>query len=285
MSPDIRFPNLGLELNRVIRHIQIGNFSIAIYGLCIALGMLVGILIMQKRVKETEQDQDFYSTYIIWAILVSVIGARLYYVIFSLDEYKNNWISIFNLRAGGLAIYGSVIAAVIFTYFYSKKKNISFGQVADTCAMGLIAGQAIGRWGNFFNREAFGTWTNSLFAMQIKAYDVTQGNINADAVTKVVEYANEKYIQVHPTFLYESFWNIGVLIVLFVFRNKVKFKGELFLLYLGLYGLGRFFIEGLRTDQLRLGSFAVSQVFALIMVVFSIITVIYLRKRKSVLGQ
>lgn len=260
MAPDIRFPNLNIEIKHLIKDINIfGNFSIAIYGIMITTGMLAGLFIAQRRAKETKQDADMYLNFALIAIITSIVGARLYYVVFSWSEFKGNILKIFNLRTGGLAIYGGVIFAVITAYIYGKYKKVSFLTICDTCVMGLIAGQAIGRWGNFFNREAFGGYTDALFAMQIKLSDITQGNLNPDANTHVVEYMGEKYLQVHPTFLYESVWNFFVLIILFLFRNKTKFKGELFLMYLALYGIGRFFIEGLRTDQLRIMNFAVSQ--------------------------
>lgn len=287
MAPDIRFPNLGIEFDNVIKIIPIGSsFSIAMYGIMVVLGMIAGVFIAQKRAVETGQNEDFYLNFAVFAIIFSVIGARIYYVIFSLDEFRDDFLKIFNLRTGGLAIYGGVIFAVIAAYVYGKIKKKSFLEIADTCVMGLIAGQAIGRWGNFFNREAFGSYTDSLFAMQIKVSQVTQGNINNDAVTQIINYAGENYYQVHPTFLYEFVWNLFVLIILFVIRNKTVFKGELFAFYLALYSLGRFFIEGIRTDQLRFAGIAVSQALALVVFLFSVLIIVYKRiKFKSDLGK
>lgn len=287
MAPDIRFPNLGIEFDNVIKTIPLGSsFSIAMYGIMVVLGMLAGVFIAQRRAVETGQNEDFYLNFAVVAIIFSVIGARIYYVIFSLDEFRDNFFKIFNLRTGGLAIYGGVIFAIITAYVYGKIKKKSFLEIVDTCVMGLIAGQAIGRWGNFFNREAFGSYTDSLFAMQIKVSQVTQGNINSDAVTQIINYAGESYYQVHPTFLYEFAWNLLVLIILFVIRNRTVFKGELFAFYLALYGLGRFFIEGIRTDQLRFAGIAVSQALALVVFLFSVLIIVYKRiKVKSDLGK
>lgn len=265
MQPDIRFPNLGINLEHVTKGFDIFGFHIAWYGVIIAVGMCVGILLATRQAKLTGQDPDTYINFSLYAIIVSVIGARIYYVVFSWNEFSDDPLRIFNLRTGGLAIYGAVIAAVLCAWIYSKKKHIPFGTISDTCVPGLIAGQAIGRWGNFFNREAFGGYTDNLFAMQIKASDMTQGNLNPGVNPTVVEYHGTAYLQVHPTFLYESVWNVLVLILLLNMRRYQVFKGELLCWYLAGYGIGRFFIEGLRTDQLRIGHVAVSQALGMIL--------------------
>lgn len=286
MSPDIRFPNLGIEINNLIKSINIwGDFKIAIYGIIVTLGIIVGYYIAHKRAIETNQDTEFYQTFVVIAVISAVVGARLYYVLFSWDEFKDNLLKIFNLRTGGLAIYGGVIFAVIAAYLVSKIYKKSFFQICDTCCLGLIAGQAIGRWGNFFNREAFGSFTDSLFAMQLKVSQVTQGNLNNDAKTKIVEYMGDKYYQVHPTFLYESFWNIIVFIILIIIRNKTKFKGELFFWYLALYGIGRCVIEGLRTDQLRIMNIAVSQALGLGLFIFGLLFILIGRLKNEKMGE
>ncbi len=286
MTPDIRFPNLGINIDNLIKEIKIyNNFSIAIYGIMITIGILAGLYIAQRNAKVSGQDPEFYTSFVVVAVISSLIGARLYYVIFSWDEFKDNILKIFNLRSGGLAIYGAVIFAVITAYVYGKYKNKSFLEICDTACPGLILGQAIGRWGNFFNREAFGGYTDSFFAMQIRASDITQGNLNSDANTKLVEYMGEKYLQVHPTFLYESIWNLAVFAFLMLFRKKTRFKGELFLWYLSLYGIGRFFIEGLRTDQLRIMNFAVSQVLGIALFIISLFTILIKRMKYEKVGK
>jgi phosphatidylglycerol:prolipoprotein diacylglycerol transferase len=213
-----------------------------------------------------------------------VIGARVYYVIFRWDEYKDNLINIFNIRQGGLAIYGAVIAAIITVFIYSKIKKISFGVLCDTAGLGLILGQAIGRWGNFFNREAFGEYTDNLFAMRLPIEDV-----RADEVTQLMrEHAltidSKVFIQVHPTFLYESLWNLGVLGILMTItlKRKRRFEGEIFLLYLLFYGIGRFWIEGLRTDQLLIPGteIAVSQVLSALLATAAAILIALLRRHR-----
>ena len=188
---------------------------------------------------------------------------------------------IFNTRGGGLAIYGGVIAAVLTAIVYCKKKKYSFFLFADTAVPGLVLGQIIGRFGNFMNREAFGEYTDSLFAMRLKVSDVTSANITSTMREHISIQDGIRYIQVHPTFLYESLWCMVLLIILFAYRKHKKYEGELFLMYLFGYGLGRFWIEGLRTDQLLLPGvgIAVSQLLAGAIVVGTGAAMLYLRKK------
>jgi phosphatidylglycerol---prolipoprotein diacylglyceryl transferase len=287
-ATSIWFPNLGIEFKNVGSSIDIFGFQIAYYGIIIACGMAVGYLVTEWQAIRTGQSKDLYLDFALYAILISVIGARVYYVIFSWNEYKDNPLQIFNIRNGGLAIYGGIIAAVITALVYSKVKKISFGLLADTSCLGLITGQIIGRWGNFFNREAFGKYTNNLFAMLLDIRDVSY-DYSAPVSYLTVKYADKPvvlerimeirnnpvvingvtYIQVHPTFLYESFWNFCVLLFLIIYSKHKKFHGEIFLFYLVGYGLGRVWIEGLRTDQLFLWNtqIAVSQLLSALLVV------------------
>ena len=205
-------------------------------------------------------------------------------MIFEWDSYKNDLLQIFNLRAGGMAIYGGIIAAVITLIVFAKKKKLSIGLMLDTGGLGLILGQIIGRWGNFVNREAFGGYTDGLLAMQLKMSEVYSAYITDDIAQHIQTINGVDYIQVHPTFLYESLWNIGVLIFLILFKKHKKFNGEVFCFYLILYGIGRSWIEGLRTDQLKVGDIAVSQVLSILLVLGVSIFVIWkhmkLRKEK-----
>ena len=183
-------------------------------------------------------------------------------MIFRWDYYGKHLGEIINIRGGGLAIYGGVIGAVITAIVFCKVKKLHFGQVADTAILGLLVGQIIGRWGNFVNREAFGTVT---------------GNSNPVAMRI---YSGDVFIQVHPTFLYESLWNLLVLVLILIFRRKKAFNGEVFIWYLGGYGLGRFFIEGIRSDQLLLPwGWPVSQVVSALLVVGAIVAEIVIRVR------
>ena len=277
MAPDIRFPHLGIEIASLGKGITIGGFTIAFYGMIIAFGMVMGYLMTAFQAKRTGQEPDLYLDLALWDIVFAVIGARIYYVIFTWDYYKDNLLQIFNTRGGGLAIYGGVIAGVITTIIFGKVRKQNFFQLLDTACIGLITGQIIGRWGNFCNREAFGGYTNGLFAMQLKQSDVAVSNLTHSVLKHAVEIDGTRYIQVHPTFLYESFWNIGVLIILLLFTKHRKYNGQIFLIYLLGYGLGRAWIEGLRTDQLIFfgTGVAVSQVLSGGLVVASAAILIY----------
>ena len=281
MDWSIRFPHLGIYLEYVGKNFTVFGISIAYYGVIIAVGMLAGILLATYEAKRTGQNPDDYFDLAIIAIICSVIGARLYYVIFSWDLYKDNLWSILNLRQGGLAIYGGVIAAIITTVVFAKVKGLSFPRLADTAGLGLILGQIIGRWGNFFNREAFGGYTDGLLAMQLPVSAVRDSDISKELAEHIVEIGGVSYIQVHPTFLYESLWNLVLLVILLLIRKRKKFEGEIFLLYLAGYGIGRAWIEGLRTDQLLIPgtSVAVSQVLAVVLAVVSVMMLIILRKK------
>lgn len=277
MAPDIRFPHLGIEIASLGKGITIGGFTIAFYGMIIAFGMVMGYLMTAFQAKRTGQEPDLYLDLALWDIVFAVIGARIYYVVFSWDYYKDKLLQIFNTRGGGLAIYGGVIAGVITTIIFGKVRKQNFFQLLDTACIGLITGQIIGRWGNFCNREAFGGYTNGLFAMQLKQSDVAASNLTHSVLKHAVEIDGTRYIQVHPTFLYESLWNIGVLIILLLFTKHRKYNGQIFLIYLLGYGLGRVWIEGLRTDQLIFfgTGVAVSQVLSGVLVVASAAILIY----------
>lgn len=286
MTMSIHFPNLGIHLENVGKTISVFGFEIAYYGIIIGLGVVAGILMATHLAKKTGQDPDVYYDLAIYAVILSVIGARLYYVIFSWEYYRDDLLSIFNLREGGLAIYGGVIAAVITVAVYCKIKRLSFGVLADTACPGLILGQILGRWGNFFNREAFGQYTDGLLAMQLPLDAVRSSDVTEMMRNNIEVIDGINYIQVHPTFLYESLWNVGIL-VLMLWRSKHKtFNGEILLTYLFGYGIGRFLIEGLRTDQLLIPgtSIAVSQVLAILMAIASAV-LIYVYKKKQLIQQ
>ena len=247
---DIGFVHLGIEIHNLQNDLYIFGFRIAYYGIIIGLGMLAGIWMAQSDAKRRGQDPEIYLDFALYGIIFSIIGARLYYVVFQWDSYKNNLLEVFNLRAGGLAIYGGVIAAIITLAAFTRIRKLSFFSMADSGVLGLITGQIIGRWGNFFNCEAFGGYTDSLFAMRIRLSLVNENMLTTDVLNhKIVENGVE-YIQVHPTFLYESVWNLGLLLFMLWFRHHKKFDEEMLWIYLLGYGVGRFWIEGLRTDQL-----------------------------------
>lgn len=289
MTKTIHFPNLGIHLENVGQSISVFGFEIAYYGMIIGLGIMAGVAIAIYEAKRTKQNTETYFDLALYAVICSIIGARIYYVVFSWDSYKDDLLSIFNLREGGLAIYGGVIAAVITTYVFGRVKKISFGTLADTAGLGLILGQSIGRWGNFFNREAFGEYTNNLFAMQLPLNAVRSSDVTELMREHMEVIDGITYIQVHPTFLYESLWNLAVLIGLLLWRKHKKFEGEIFLLYLLGYGAGRTWIEALRTDQLLIPGteIAVSQVLAMVLIAVAMIGIILgrIRARKKLVRE
>ena len=287
MDMEINFPNLGIYLDHVGKNISIFGFSIAYYGIVIVTGMMIAIWIAQREAKRTGQNPEQYLDLAMIGIAAGILGARIYYVIFAWDYYKDDLLSIFNIRQGELAIYGGIIGACIAVVIYSRKKKQNFSLLMDTASMSIVFGQIMGRWGNFFNREAFGDYTNNLFAMQLPVSAVRANEITQKMWDHVVTVNGVEYIQVHPTFLYESLWNVGVLLFLFWFRKRKKFNGEVFLMYLIGYGLGRIWIEGLRTDQLLLPvvGLPVSQLLSGCLVVGCTILVVWKRKKLSSGGE
>ena len=278
---DIAFPHLGIYLNNVPKSFSIFGFQIALYGVIIGIGVLCGVLLAAHVAKKEGLDADLIWDFAIYAIIFSIIGARIYYVIFQWDMYKDNLPGILNLRNGGLAIYGAVIAAFSTLWIYCRIKKQSFLQIADICVPGLVLGQVIGRWGNFTNREVFGEYTDNLLAMRLPIDAVRSVDISENVAGHVAEGVN--YIQVHPTFLYESLWNLILLFAMLLYRKHRKFQGEMWLLYLGGYGLGRAWIEGIRTDTLFIPhtTIAVSQVLAAVLFVVALAADIVIRLRLS----
>lgn len=277
MEAGIRFPNLGLNLPYIGKGFEIFGFEIRYYGIIITIGFLLGYLLATREAKRTGQDPETYLDYLIVVILPAIIGARLYFVIFSWDQYRGDWLEIINTRNGGMAIYGGIIVAVAVLLIFCRVRKKSFFLMGDTAVMSLLVGQILGRWGNFFNMEAFGGYTNNLFAMQLPIQHVDAGMLTQAAIDGAINIQGVMYIQVHPTFLYESLWNLAVLLIVFLYRKHKKFDGELVALYLIGYGIGRFWIEGLRIDQLTIGNtgLAVSQILAFILVLVGIGFIMY----------
>ena len=282
MDMQINFPNLGIFLEHVGKNFNVFGLEIAFYGCTMATGIIAGYLLAAREAKRTGQNPDDYLDMLLYAVFFAIIGARLYYVIFSWDYYKDNLLSILNLRQGGLAIYGGIIGAFTTVYFFAKKRKLSWLQMLDTACPGLALGQVIGRWGNFFNREAFGDYTDGLFAMQLPVSAVRSGEITEKMWEHMEVIDGIQFIQVHPTFLYEGLWNLGVIIFLFIYRDRKKFQGELVLWYLVLYGVGRFWVEALRTDQLLIPGigFPISQLLGAVLAVSGLIA-IFMGHKKS----
>lgn len=256
----IIFKGLGLVFN--INPIALNFLGIKIYwyGIIISAAFLTGFLVLMHYVKKFGYNQNNILDLVLIAAPSAIVGARLYYVIFKFSDYINNPIEVFKVWHGGLAIYGAVLGAIIATIIYCRVKKLNIWPILDMAAPGFIIAQAIGRWGNFINQEAHGGETTLPWAM----------TINENGIIK----------SVHPTFLYESLWDITVFALLVIFYRKFKkVDGEVFFAYIGLYSLGRFWIEGLRTDSLYLGFFRISQILALVFIVFSIV-VSAVRRRK-----
>lgn len=264
MGYDLRFVHLGITIEHLQNHITIFGFSIAFYGIIIGIGMLLGITLAARDAEKRGIGEDTIYDFALLGIVCGVIGARLYYVFFRWDNYRGNLLEILNLRAGGLAIYGGVIGGILSLMVYCRRKKQNFLNLADSLILGVLVGQILGRWGNFFNAEAFGRYTDGLFAMQLRRDIVNPIMIDSALLQHLVRVNGVDYIQVHPTFLYESVWNLCLLLFLLWYRPKKRFTGEIFFLYLGGYGLGRVWIEGLRTDSLLLPGtgIAVSQALA-----------------------
>lgn len=220
---------------------QIFGLEVRWYGILIAMGVVIGAIIALREAKRVGLDEETLIDFLIWEVPLCLVGARVYYVIFSWDLYRDNPIEALNIRSGGLAIHGVIITAIIVAVIFAKVRKIDFWTITDVCSPSIILAQAIGRWGNYANGEAHGGPTELPWGILVNG------------------------VKVHPTFLYESIWNLGVFIFLIWYaRNKQKVTGEVFLLYLSLYSFIRFFIEGLRTDSLMLGDFRVAQIVSVI---------------------
>jgi len=294
MEHEIRFPHLGIVLKNVGDGFNIGGFEIKYYGIMIALGFLFGMIVAYQAAKHTKDfDPELVFDYLIWMVIPAIVGARLYYVIFSWDYYGKHPGEIFAIRNGGLAIYGGILASILVLFIFCKVRKVSMMKFTDIAVKGLLVGQILGRWGNFFNREAFGRYTDSLFAMQIPTDFFVDhgrmGEIIKSGVYNTPVYLPSStgdaitYIQVHPTFLYEGLWNLALLIFIIWFTKRKTFDGQLLAIYLAGYGIGRFWIEGLRTDSLMLGGtgIRVSQLLAAILALIGIGAILYQTIRRK----
>ena len=232
------------------------GISIKWYGILIATGALLGVLMGDKLAKKQGLKENIVSDFILIGIIPSVIGARIYYVLFEWGYYKDHLSEIFAIRNGGLAIYGGIITGIIFAYIYSKKKKVDFLKLLDVMSPGLAIGQGIGRWGNFINQEAHGGPTDLPWGIMVDG------------------------VKVHPTFLYESIVDISLALFLYFYISKrKKFDGQMLAIYAIVYGIGRFFIEGLRTDSLYIGPLRVSQIVSIVFILLGV--GIYLIKGKK----
>lgn len=246
--------------------LEIGPLTVYWYGIIIAIGAFLGFLLVSKEAKRLGLDKDLFFDLLIWAIPISIISARLYYVIFEWEMYSENPSKVFAIWEGGIAIHGALIGAVLVTVIFAKKKGVSFWKIADIAAPGILLGQAIGRWGNFINQEAHGGAVSREFLENLYLPDFIINQMFIDG----------NYYQ--PTFLYESIWSlIGVAILILLRRLNLR-RGEMFLIYIIWYSFGRLFIEGLRTDSLMLTeSIRMAQFISVLLILGSILTLIIRR--------
>ena len=251
MDMSIRFPNLDLNLGHIAKSLNFFGYEITVYGMLMAAGMLLGLLVVLTQARRQNQNTNLYLGVVILSILGGVIGARAYYVAFSWELFQDQDLNVFlNLRSGGLAIYGGIFGGMLVAFVFCCIRRVSFGRIADIACTGLLAGQSIGIWGNFFNRASFGKYTDSLLAMQLPLNAVSSGEVTKTIREQVVNVNGTDYIQVHPLFFYESIWCLLLLVFLLIYNRRKSFQGELFLRYLAGYGLGKAVIEWLRTDTL-----------------------------------
>ena len=262
MYTEISFPSLGLTMNPP-RGLEIGSFNIYFYGMIIALGMVLAVFYASRRSKEFGIKEDDLLDAVLWVTPFAIICARAYYCVFSWESYAANPLSVFNIREGGLAIYGGVLGAAVGVAVFCKIRKIRLTALLDLAALGFLIGQSMGRWGNFFNREAFGAETTSFLRMGLM-----------NRYTGQVTYY-------HPTFFYESLWNALGFLLLHQFSKKRQYDGQVALGYAAWYGLGRAIIEGLRTDSLYLGPFRVSQLLAAISCVAALSVLVYQMRKEQ----
>ena len=261
MYTTISFPGLGLEINPA-RYIEIGNFTVYYYGIIIALGLLLAVVYGCKRCNQFGIKEDDILDGVLWIVPLAIVCARLYYVVFKWEDYAQNPGDIIKIWNGGLAIYGGVLGAVLGVAVHCKVKKIKLSALLDLVALGFLIGQMMGRWGNFFNREAFGAETETFLRMGL-----------TNAATGITTYY-------HPTFLYESLWNLAGFIALHFLSKKRQYDGQIALGYAAWYGLGRTWIEGLRTDSLYWGSFRVSQLLAAVSCLAAVAVLLYMNFRR-----
>ena len=264
---------------------SIGSFEVRWYGILIGLGLLLAMLYAFKYAKKFGIDGDRMIDVVFLSVIAGVIGARLYYVLFNLEEYRSRpFVDIFKIYEGGLGIYGGIIGGMLVGYFLCKWRKVHPLAMLDLASLGFLIGQGIGRWGNFINQEAFGCNTDLPWGMYSSATNTYLTSQKAALAAQGVEV--NPLAPVHPCFLYESLWCLAGFVLLHIFAQKwKKYDGQIFLLYMLWYGAGRFWIEELRTDSLMMGPYRISRFVAGICVIGSIILLIALRKRRSVFGE
>ena len=277
MKQQLSFPKLGIDLEIPRIAFSIGPIDIYWYGIIIAVGFALALIYAMSRVKKFGLDGDRVIDVVLGAVVGGIVGARLYYVLFTWDEYKNDLLSIFDTRKGGMAIYGGIIGAFLVGALMCRLRKVKFLPLCDLAAGGFFIGQAIGRWGNFVNVEAFGGNTSLPWGMTSDT--ISRYLLSHESELTKIGMTIDVNAPVHPTFLYESLWCvIGFFVLQAVLKHR-RFDGEGLLFYVLWYGAGRFVIEGLRTDSLMIGALRVSQMFALLCCVASAVIWILVRSK------
>ncbi len=255
---NISFPGLGIDLSINNIAFSLGNIKIHWYAIIIMLGAVLGILLCEKEAKRLGEKGDTIYDMVIWGFIPTVVGARLYYVLFSLSEFKQDPLSVFYIWEGGIAIYGGVIAALITGIIYCRKKGLNTLKMLDIVIIGFLVGQIIGRWGNFINGEVYGVETSLPWRMSVN------GSVPS-----------------HPLFIYESLWNLAILCYIWFTRKSKGFNGRTLTLYMIFYGAGRFWMEGLRQTNfiLKLGNMAISQLVSIVIIIAGILLYLSFRKK------
>lgn len=273
MNKMINFPNLHIHWGNVGRKVELFGVETTYFGILLGVAILIGIVLTMWLAHRSGQEAEEYLNLSVFVVIAGIIGARLYYVLFGFEQFKGHWTKIFNLRSGGLAFYGALIAGVIAVFVYCKRQGLIVWKVLDTIVPALLIGQILGKLGNFFNREAFGEYTDGLFAMQLPIDSVRAVDVTEKMRQNVEKIDGVNMIQVSPSFLYEIILCLLILIGLLIYRRFEVYKGEIFLLYIISYGVGRFFIEMGRVDKLRTLIFKlpVSQVVAVVSVIIAMI--------------
>ena len=264
----IEFPKLGIRIPIDREAFKIFGLPVYWYGIIISAGFFLAVVLGMRNSEKAGIKQDDIIDLVLFAAPVGIIGARLYYVIFNWSEFNGDFMKIISIRTGGLALYGGLIGAVLVAVIFSRVRKINTPNYLDFCIPYFVLAQAIGRWGNFTNQEAFGGNTNLPWGMtgnEIKEYLQQLSNLN---------FGVDPNVPVHPTFLYESLWNFGMFLLLIWFSKRKKLNGEVFCLYMMGYGAGRFWIEGLRLDSLEMGNLRISQFLSIVfIIVFALIFV------------
>lgn len=279
MNMSVRFPNLGLEFEYVPVSVRVFGFEITFFGILLAVGMLLGMVFVVLEAKRKKQDANLYLGMMISGLAGGFIGARFFYVLLSWSVYKTDIMKVFDTRSGGMVFYGGLLGGVLAAAIFCRIKKAAFMEMADVAVKGLLIGQIIGRWGNFFNRESFGEYTSNVLTMQLPLSNVRAGEVTPWMRENLVTIDNVSYIQATPLFLYESIWCLLLLLLLFVWNRRKLFAGEIFMRYLAGYGFGRFFIEWIRTDKMFLPGTDIAVNQAISAGLFLLFTVVVIVKR------